>query len=80
MSARSEIVAAVVEVCGLDGDALHDDSTLESLGIDSLDLLEIAMIVESNHDAEFDSAQFEGVTTFGGAVTVFDRLLESSGT
>ncbi|MDJ0770840.1 MAG: phosphopantetheine-binding protein [Ilumatobacter sp.] len=77
MSCRPDVVDAVVEVTGLDAAELHDAATLESLDIDSLDLIEVAMIVEERRGVEVAGDDFEGVTTFGGAVAVFDRLLDA---
>lgn len=74
MTVRNDVIEAVVEVCGIDVAALVDGATLESLGIDSLDLIEIAMIIEDQHDTQISGDDFEDVTTFGGAVAVFDRV------
>ncbi len=75
---RSDIVAAVTEVTGLAEDQLVDDADLEALGIDSLDLIEVGMIIEERHDVQLSGEDFEGVTTFSGAVGVFDKVISSS--
>lgn len=74
-SCRADVVDAVVEICGTDPADLDDGADLERLGIDSLDLIEIGMIMEERHDIALDGADFDGVTTFGGAVEVFDRKI-----
>lgn len=74
LSCRRDVVAAVVEICGIEPDTLVDDAGLETLGIDSLDLIEIAMVIEEQHGLIIDGAEFEGVSTFGDAVAMFDRL------
>ena len=78
MGVRNRVVAAVVEVCGSDPEVLADDATLDTLGIDSLDLLEIAVAVEQEFDVEVDAEAFEGVRTFGQAVAVFERMVAAS--
>lgn len=74
-SCRSDVIAAVLEVCGLESVVLVDDADLETLGIDSLDLIEIGMIMEERHDVQMSSDDFADVTTFGEAVAVFDRII-----
>ncbi len=68
-SCRSDVIAAVLEVCGLESVVLVDDADLETLGIDSLDLIEIGMIMEERHDVQMSSDDFADVTTFGEVVT-----------
>ncbi len=73
-SLRPTVVAALDEVCGLDADSLVDGATLGDLGIDSLDLLEVAMIVEQETGVVVQAEDFDGVETLAAAVAVFDRL------
>lgn len=73
-SVRNLVVEAIVEVCDLDPSTLEDDAGLGDLGIDSLDLLEVAMIVESESGLVVQAEDFDGVETFGAAVAVFERL------
>ena len=75
VTCRSDVVSAVVEVCGIKPELLVDDADLESLEIDSLDLIEIGMIVEEQYDTTIDSQAFAEVTTFGGAVAAFDQAI-----
>lgn len=75
MTLRGDVVAAVVEVCGVDAADLRDDATLEGLEIDSLDLLEVGMIMEDHHQMRVNAEDFEDVSTFGDAVAVFDRIV-----
>lgn len=75
---RSAVVAAVIEVCGTDESNLVDDATLESLEIDSLDLLEVGMIVEENLGVIVEVEEFDGVGTLGETVAVFERLARAN--
>jgi acyl carrier protein len=72
---RQAVADAVVEVCGTSPDLLVDEATLASLDIDSLDLIEIGMIVETEYGITVESEAFDGVETFGAAVAVFERIL-----
>ena len=76
-STRRIVVDAVVEVCGTEESRLVDTATLQDLGIDSLDLLEIGMIVERELDTIVDAEDFDGVGTVGETVQVFDRVRAS---
>ena len=69
---------AAIEVCGeVDGD-ITADALVEDLGIDSMDMIEIGMIVEERLDIVIKSEDFEGVTTVAGALAVFDRLVTAA--
>lgn len=74
-SCRPDVVAAVEEICGLEPAVLVDDADLETLGIDSLDLIEIGMLIEEKYEIEVDSEAFADAATFGQAVAVFDRII-----
>jgi acyl carrier protein len=77
VSCRRDVIDAVVEVTGLDPEKITDDATLEELEVDSLDLIEIGMIIEQAHAIEVNGDDFEGVVTFGDAVGVFDRAISA---
>jgi acyl carrier protein len=69
-----EVMAeAVLEVCGIDASRLVDAATLKGLAIDSLDILEIAMLVEERTGIVVQTEDFEGVETYVQAVAVFER-------
>lgn len=72
-SIRDDVVSAVVEVCGIEAAQLQDSADLESLNIDSLDLIEVAMLIEEKYPVELSGDHFEGVTTFGETVAVIER-------
>jgi acyl carrier protein len=73
MTVRDVVMDAVVEVCGTDPASITDDATLTSLEIDSLDLIEVGMIVEQRFGAIVNLEDFDDVATFGAAVSVFER-------
>ncbi len=75
MSCKRDVIDAVVEVTGLDPERITDEATLEELEVDSLDLIEIGMIIEQAHGIEVNGDDLEGVVTFGDAVAAFDRAL-----
>ncbi len=59
-----KLVAFAAKQLELDVDAITPDSTFESLGIDSLDIVEMIMDLESELNVELD-LENQKVTTFG---------------
>ena len=53
-------------------ESVVDDSTFESLGIDSLDMVELICELEERLDIDFGEP--EGLTTFGELVAYVDSL------
>ncbi len=62
----------LVENLDLDPDAVTPDATLETLGVDSLDMVE--MICEIEDRCEIDFGEPEGITTVGQIVEHIDSL------
>lgn len=60
-------------------DDVPDDVTLDSrivdIGLDSLDLVEIVLVLEEKLQVASRADDFDDVTTVGAAVAVFERLV-----
>ena len=67
MGAR--ILEALIEF-GADPDAMRPEATLEELEIDSLDMFELAQILQQEFGVQVDPDDFEGVSTLGDAQQV----------
>lgn len=63
------LLDAIAEI-GPDRSDLAREATLEDLDIDSLDLVEIAQLVQEKWGVELDPQDFEGVKTLGDALDV----------
>ncbi len=66
-----DIEAMVIEslaTFGADPDALSRDATLESVDVDSLDLVELTQVVEERYDIDLESADFKQIKTVGDVV------------
>jgi acyl carrier protein len=72
---RDSVLNALEVVTGRERVGLTDDSRLNDLGIDSMDLLEIGAIVEQQFDVELDIDDFADIETLGDAIELFERLL-----
>lgn len=62
----------LVENLDLEGDTVAEDATLESLGVDSLDMVELICDLEEKCDIEFGEP--EGIETIGQLVAHIDSL------
>lgn len=78
MTCRADLIDAIVEVCGLSPEVLVDDATLDELEIDSIDLIELAMIMETKYSAEFSVDDFSDVKTLAEAVAIFDQAIAAA--
>jgi acyl carrier protein len=68
---REEIEGRVFEALeefGAEPGAINPDATFESLDVDSLDLVELAQIVEDDYAVQLKGEDMEGVATVRQAV------------
>jgi acyl carrier protein len=68
---REEIEGRVFEALeefGAESDAISPDAEFESLDVDSLDLVELAQIVEDDYGVQLKGEDMEGVKTVRQAV------------
>jgi acyl carrier protein len=72
MDTTTESIEATVQEAlknfGADPDEISRDAKLEDLDIDSLDMAELAQIVEDKHGVELKGADMENVQTVGDAI------------
>lgn len=61
---------------GAEADAIGPDADFESLDIDSLDLVELAQIVEDEYGVQIREEDLEGIKTVGQAI---DFVAERAG-
>ena len=71
-SAEKVIVEGLVEV-GADAAEINRDATFESLDVDSLDLVEIAQIVEDEFGIELGGDDVQGLKTVGDVIDLVVR-------
>ena len=72
MSKLAVLKAILAENLDIDPESLKSDSTFESLGIDSLDLLEIITELEDRLDIDFGEP--EGLQNVGDLVNYLETL------
>ncbi|HIR01236.1 MAG TPA: acyl carrier protein [Candidatus Aveggerthella stercoripullorum] len=72
MATIDTIKEVLQENLDIDPETVAEDSTLESLGIDSLDMVELICELEERCDIEFGEP--EGIDTIGAMVAYIDSL------
>ena len=73
---RTLIVDELCELADLKPEEITADATLEDLDIDSLDLVELAQIVEERYEVRLERDDFKDVSTVGGAIdTIVNRCV-----
>lgn len=72
MATIDTIKEVLQENLDIDPETVSEDSTLESLGIDSLDMVELICELEERCDIEFGEP--EGIDTIGAMVAYIDSL------
>lgn len=75
MNTREKICAAVCKITASDREALAETETLESLRIDSLDRLEIAMEIEEQTGVIINDDDIEAMETVGDLFRFVERRL-----
>ncbi|MBO5460786.1 MAG: acyl carrier protein [Ruminococcus sp.] len=69
-----QVKEIVAEGLGVDAAELTAETTFESLGADSLDLMEMVMSFEETFDVEIDTESVSDLTTIGSVVTYIEGL------
>lgn len=72
MATIDTIKEVLQENLDIDPETVAEDSTLESLGIDSLDMVELICELEERCDIEFGEP--EGIDTIGAMVAYINSL------
>ena len=61
-------VVESLKTFGADADAISREATWEDIDIDSLDLAELAQVVEDEHDVVMDGDDMKQIKTVGDAI------------
>jgi acyl carrier protein len=70
----NKIIEIVAEKLNIDKSTIASTSTLEALGADSLDMVEIIMKLEEQFDIEIDDEKAESLTTLDEVVNYVHSL------
>lgn len=69
-----KVIEIVAKGLGTDAAELTAETTLESLGADSLDLMDLVMSFEDEFGVEIDTEAISELTTVGSVVTYIEGL------
>lgn len=69
-----QVKEIVADGLGVDVSELEEETTFESLGADSLDLMDMIMSIEDKFSVEIDSEELQNLTTIGSVVTYLNDL------
>ncbi len=73
-STSSKVIEIIAEQLGVKKDAIHEDDTLESLGADSLDRVEIVMKLEEEFGIEINDTDADKLTTVNQVIDYVTSL------
>ena len=74
MAATFEKVKAILtEQLGVDENAITENTAIEELGADSLDLVEIVMTIEEEFDIKIDDSVIEDLKKVGDIITYIEQ-------
>ena len=68
--------AIIEEITGLDAEEITIEATLDDLGLDSLDVVEIIMASEDEFDITIEDDALTGVKTLGDVVDIITDLVD----
>ncbi len=69
-------IYTALEDFGADPDALAPDATFEALDVDSLDLVELAQIVQEEYGVELKGEDMPGLKTVADAVALIESRIQ----
>ena len=67
---------AIVELCSINGDIITEDATMENIGIDSLDVVDVITSLEETFEISISDEDVENIETVGDIVELVEHLRE----
>lgn len=73
----TKIVGIIASILKISKESVHEESSLESLGADSLNRVEFVMELEETFGVEINDEEAEKLSTVGQAVDYIQKLLQA---
>ena len=74
----TKLTTILVDQFGVPADEVTEDATFESLGLDSLDLVEVTMVIDEEMGVRIPDERLADIQTAGDAADVIDELESAS--
>lgn len=71
---NSQLTTILTDQFGVPADEITEDATFEALGLDSLDLVEVTLVIDEELGIRIPDEQLGDIQTTGDAVTVLVDL------
>lgn len=71
---KSQLTTILTEQFGVPAEEITEDATFESLGLDSLDLVEVTLVIDEELDIRIPDERLGDIQTTGDAVDVLMDL------
>lgn len=68
----------LTDTFGVPADQLSEDATWDALGLDSLDLVELTLVIEEELDVKIEDSELEHLHTVGDAIDTVAAKLQVS--
>lgn len=74
LDTKKEVIALIVSKLSIDQGRITDQSTLQDLGADSLDIIELIMKIEDTFDIHIDDEHIEQLRTIQDLILYIHNL------
>ena len=69
---RDKVISTITEYFGFGPDEVKEDSNMESLQFDSLDMMELAFSIEDEFDIEIQDEEIEAIKTVADVIKLVE--------
>lgn len=73
MTIEERVIKILSQQLGIDNDIIHPEKTIQDLGVDSLDCVEIMIAMEENFNIVFDDEEGKKLITVKDIIDLIDK-------
>lgn len=74
MTVFESVKNTIVEQCSVNEDIITNDATIENIGIDSLDVVDVIMALEDEYEIKIPDEDIEEIETINDLVEIIEKL------
>lgn len=75
MAVFDSVKNTIVEQCAVNEDIITADATIENIGIDSLDVVDVIMALEDEYQIKIPDEDIEEIETINDLVEIIENLI-----